>query len=98
MKEFEKILDDAEKEMGDPKLTFAFVLVGLEHNPHMNLQRLLDLKKIFDSNHNSHSLRVPLNSSIPTISGKSRTERRAMERMNKVKSGSTKKKKNKKRK
>lgn len=87
MKEFENILDKAEKEMGDPEFTFGFVLMGLEKKPNMRIQELLELKKVVDIQQ-----QPPLASKVMMSGGCSRAERRAMERMNK---GSSKKKKRK---
>ena len=83
--EFEAIIDDAEKNMENPDLILAFVLMAFDNNPKIRIQEALNLKKIFDQ---KQKLSKFMNSSIgdgaiPMQTGMSRAERRALKRMNK---------------
>ena len=48
MKEFEAILDQAEKNIGNPEELLGFVLIGSDHMPGARILNLLKLKDIFD--------------------------------------------------
>ena len=94
MKEFEDILDRAEKNMGDPEKVFAVALVGLKNAPGMRIQEIMSLAKNYFLSHkeeNSSSSSQNTSSSL----GLSRAQRRAMQRSEK-RTNNVKKKKNKK--
>lgn len=88
MKEFEAILDQAEKNIGNPEELLGFVLIGSNHMPGARILDLLKLKDIFDKQQSGFS----------NIAGSSRAERRALNRQAKRKSsnGTNRKKNNKK--
>lgn len=79
MKEFEAILDQAEKNIGNPEELLGFVLIGSSHMPGARILDLIKLKDIFDKQQ----------SGFPNILGLSREERRSMERQNKNKNTSS---------
>ena len=79
-----KILDEAEKNMGNPDMILAFVLVGIDKNPKMRLQELLHLKDIYDQKYKSPKSPIA-KKEIPMYNTMSRAERRATDRKNKKK-------------
>lgn len=81
--EFEKILDDAERKLGNKDELFAFVIYGLKTNPNAQIRELIGLKKIYDEQNKAKSRMI--NSSSFSQPGMSRAQRRAMGRINKKK-------------
>lgn len=77
MKEFEDILDQAEKSLQNPEELFGFVLIGHNYMPNAKIAELLMLKDVFDSQQQS---------GLPYTVGSSRAERRALDRKNQKKS------------
>lgn len=81
--EFEVILDVEERTMGDPKFIFGFVLLGLQNNPNMRIQDILELKKLFDKKITISQVNSTINNETPRMNGMSRKEKRAMRHMEK---------------
>ena len=76
MKEFENILDQAEKNIGDSKQLFAFVLIGQQYKPYLRIREFLMLKDDFDNQRQAN---------LSNTGGSSRAERRLLNRENKKK-------------
>lgn len=69
MKEFEELLDQAEKSIENPDELFGFILIGHDYMPDAQIVELLMLKDVFDAKQTSGQ---------PNSFGSSRAERRAM--------------------
>ncbi len=103
MREFEEILDKADRDIRDEKeKIFGFVIMGLEKFPKARVTDILNLKEVFDKESKKLTSNpcgeMPIKPMLTSnaekhSSGMSRAERRAMERMNRQKVGSNKKKK-----
>lgn len=103
MREFEEILDKADRDIRDEKeKIFGYVIIGLEKFPNARIIDILKLKEIFDKKSKKLTSdsrgEMPIKPTLTSnaekhSSGMSRAERRAMERMNRQKVGSNKKKK-----